>query len=74
MTRLESNLEILRRLETYLKTWPDMRFGQALINLDILTYTDIVSEQNDGTAVLHSVIEDPFYEEPAAMLKRMNEK
>lgn len=36
MTRLEANREILRVLSDFLEKNPDQRFGQALINLNIL--------------------------------------
>jgi len=35
MTRLEANLLILKRIETYLKKYPDLRFCQALFDLDL---------------------------------------
>lgn len=34
--RLHKNLELLRILESYLRTYPDMRFNQALSNLDMV--------------------------------------
>lgn len=34
--RLQLNLELLRILEAYLRTYEDMRFSQALINLGLV--------------------------------------
>lgn len=34
--RLKVNITILRLLEEYLRHYPDMRFGQALVNLNIV--------------------------------------
>jgi hypothetical protein len=34
--RLKDNITILRLLEEYLRHYPDMRFGQALVNLNIV--------------------------------------
>jgi hypothetical protein len=41
---------------------PDLRFGQALIDLKVLKTVDVANVP---------VVEDPFYEEPEVMLKRM---
>ena len=37
MSRLESNLELLKILEEYIQNHPDIRFHQALWNLRITT-------------------------------------
>lgn len=34
--RLQLNLELLRILEAYIRTYEDMRFSQALINLGLV--------------------------------------
>lgn len=53
MTRLEINLLILERLTEYIKNNPDMRFGQALVVLDIL----------DNSFIGKDAVNNIFYEE-----------
>lgn len=51
--RLESNLEILKLLETFLKDNPDMRFCQALWCLDIIRHNhDNFSQESTKTLEL----------------------
>jgi hypothetical protein len=60
--RQECNKQLIEILSNYLESYPDMRFGQALVNLKILkTRTD----------VNHFEIVDPFNEEPVDMLNRV---
>jgi hypothetical protein len=58
--RLAHNLSILAMLKTYLEMYPDMRFGQALVNMDV-----ILLEPELGVAI------DPFYDESSATRERM---
>ena len=51
MTRQKANHAIMAQLKAYLDTFPDMRFGQALMNLGIIT-------QDQG-----GLVNDPFYTE-----------
>jgi hypothetical protein len=62
MTRLEANLALLEHLRAYLLACPDLRFGQALVNLDVLK----LKRYGDDL-----VAEDPYYEEPQSMLYRV---
>jgi hypothetical protein len=60
--RKSYNERILKELKDYLERYPDIRFGQALINLNILEMTD----DNDKPQ-----IKDPFNEEPITIYNRM---
>lgn len=57
--RYKFNMEILDILRQYLTTYKDIRFSQALYNLNII---------NDNT------LDYFFYEEPKHILRRMKEK
>ena len=63
--RLEANREILRRLQAYLEADPDMRFSQALRNLQIV-------DEVDGPDAVYW--DNEFYVESSAILKRMDNK
>lgn len=63
MNRLEANIEILIKLLKLVKKHPDLRFGQILVNADIIK---LVPSDNKLLA------EDPFYEEPEVILNRMS--
>lgn len=65
--RLESNKKLLELLEEYLNSNPDIRFIQALWNLDIIDRQVI-----DACGFETSFIVDRFYEEPKETLKRIN--
>ena len=56
------NQAILSRLKFLVNKYPDMRFGQLLINCDIIQYTN-----EPG----FPVVEDPFNEESKAIWERM---
>lgn len=62
MTRLEYNNLILDKLTQYLHKYPDIRFGQALVNLNIVKFNKYGS------------VDDPFYEESKVTFERMIEK
>lgn len=59
--RKQDNAAILAVLTQYLADNPDMRFSQALSNLDI-----VQQYNSDGTAW-----KDEYYLEPGEILKRM---
>jgi hypothetical protein len=60
--RKSYNERILKELKDYLERYPDIRFGQALINLNILEMTD----DNEKPQ-----IKDPFNDEPITIYNRM---
>ena len=60
--RIQCNQEILRKLSEYLSKYPDMRFSQALLNLNIVS---------DAYHHCDSYWADEFYIEPEEVLKRM---
>lgn len=57
--RQESNRLILNKLSEYVEKYPDIRFGQLLVNLKILQYN------NDGTMM------DPWNDESIDILRRI---
>lgn len=61
MTRQETNKEILKILEDYINKYPDWRFGQILVNSNVVT----VIHTSKGT-----VCDDPFYEESKVTLEK----
>lgn len=61
--RQKVNLQILNKLHDYFLAYPDIRFGQALANLNIIEY--------DRTKLTPEVI-DPFFEESADILEKVN--
>lgn len=61
--RQEANLRLLEIIQDYLEKYPSLRFGQVLVNLNIL-------EPTDNTAV----VKDPYYDEPMAMLDRIKQE
>jgi hypothetical protein len=62
MNRQDYNRVILQLIADKIMMEPDLRFGQILINLKVLKTVN---------AANIPVVEDPFYEEPKVMLKRM---
>ena len=60
--RQEANLQILNKLRDYFLAHPDIRFGQALSNLNIIEY--------DRTKLTPEVI-DPFFEESIDTLEKI---
>ena len=61
--RQSSNLQILNKLHDYFLEFPDIRFGQALANLNIIEY--------DKSKLTPEVI-DPFFEESVDTLEKVN--
>lgn len=62
MTRQEANFQILNMLGTIIGKYPDIRFGQALVNLDIIQ----LARLSNGDMVA----KDPFYEESEVTCQR----
>jgi len=69
MSRIQYNREIVRKISAYLEAYPDIRFGQALVNLNIVKQTII--EGTEG--ITHVKTLDPFYEESSDTLKGMKD-
>ena len=65
MSRLLYNKAIIDKLSELIDKFPEQRFGQLLVNSDIIQYkTDIsVDKQRE--------VMDPFYEESELTWKRM---
>ncbi len=67
--RQTSNLLILTILSDYLKKYPDIRFSQALLNLNIVKQLDVQPRHpNDWPDQRWA---DEFYLEPEDLLKRI---
>ena len=62
MERQKYNKLILETLSKLVEKYPDLRFGQILVNCNIIVY------KNDYDKVVPI---DPFYEEPEITWKRM---
>lgn len=63
--RQDANLDILTIIEEAVMKYPDLRFGQILVNLDIIEYElcgDI------------PITKDPFNEESVITLNRIKKK
>lgn len=60
--RKRYNERILNELKDYLETYPDIRFGQALINLNIVEMNNDINNPN---------IKDPYNDEPITIYNRM---
>lgn len=63
--RQEANVEILQMLGEAVMKYPDLRFGQILVNLGIIQY------QRDPASFDIIGIKDPFNEESVVTLNRM---
>lgn len=66
MTRLEANLKIVQILTAYLKQYPDLRFGQALSNLNIATHLRHSVKSESGS--VDERHDDIFFKESTATL------
>lgn len=62
MSRKQANRAILLELYNLIEKYPDLRFGQILVDCDIIRY-DIT---DNGVEVI-----DPFYEESELTLNRI---
>lgn len=63
--RQDANMEILDILKKYFTEYPDIRFSQALANLQIIQYTNTLAEGG------HMEVIDPFNEESTDILERI---
>ena len=64
--RQNANIEILQMIGDAMMKYPDLRFGQILVNLGIIEY-----ERNTYDETL--ITKDPFNEESVVTLNRMKE-
>ena len=64
MNRQEYNRKIISKLTELVEKYPDLRFGQLLVNADIIIYKNDYDEM---------AIENPFYEESELTWKRMRD-
>ena len=62
MERQKYNRKIISKLTELVEKYPDLRFGQILVNADIITYKNDYDEM---------VPRDPYYEEPEVTLERI---
>jgi hypothetical protein len=62
------NTAIVRKLQELVEEYPDLRFGQILVNCDIIKYEPSVLCDGQREDLL---IIDPFNEEPKIMWERM---
>lgn len=69
MSRRKANMRLLTQLTAYLVQHPDVRFGQALVNLGIVVYGPDFKADADGR--LPAL--DPFHEEPDVTLARVHQ-
>lgn len=67
LKRLRANMELVSRLETYLKNNPDIRFSQALQNLGIVKTTRPVNVESTWVEW-----QNEFYKEPSEVLERVH--
>jgi hypothetical protein len=68
MTRQEYNLLIVEKLRELICKYPDLRFGQILVNSEVIQLEEVLLEGERQT-VLKGI--DPFYEEPEFTWERM---
>ena len=68
MERQKYNKLILETLSKLVKKHPDLRFGQILVNCDIIKYEPSVLCDGQREDIL---VIDPFNEEPKITWKRM---
>lgn len=62
MNRKEYNLLIVDKLKELIDKYPNLRFGQILVDAEIITYKNNYNEM---------VVEDPFNEESEITWKRI---
>lgn len=62
--RVAYNKLIMKRLQSYLKKFPDIRFTQALHNLDIIV-------MNPASKTGTVSVKDTYYEEPVVVHERV---
>ena len=65
MSRLLYNKAIINKLSELIDKFPEQRFGQLLVNSDIIQYEPDISVDEQRKVI------DPFYEESELTWKRM---
>ena len=65
MSRLLYNKAIINKLSELIDKFPEQRFGQLLVNSDIIQYEPNISVDRQRKVI------DPFYEESELTWKRM---
>ena len=68
MNRLMFNRAIINKLSELVESYPDFRFGQLLVNCDIIQYKPSVLVDGQYEDILTI---DPFYEESESVWERM---
>ena len=68
MNRLMFNRAIINKLSELVERYPDFRFGQLLVNCDIIQYKPSVLLDGQYEDILTI---DPFYEESEYIWERM---
>lgn len=68
MNRLMFNRAIINKLSELVESYPDFRFGQLLVNCDIIQYKPSVLVDGQYEDILTI---DPFYEESEYVWERM---
>ena len=68
MNRLMFNRAIINKLSELVESYPDFRFGQLLVNCDIIQYKPSVLVGGQYEDILTI---DPFYEESEYIWERM---
>jgi len=68
MERQKYNKLILERLSKLVEKHPNLRFGQILVNAEVIQLEEVLLEGERQT-VLKGI--DPFYEEPEFTWERM---
>ena len=64
MERQKYNKLILETLSKLIEKYPNLRFGQILVNSDIIQFT----KDDKGFPL---AVKDPYFEEPEVMWERM---
>lgn len=67
-----TNMYIMERLKEYLDKNSTIRFGQALVNLDIVSYRRVNGELDSRGGKFHVL--DPFYDKPDHTLEKMKRR
>ena len=68
MSRKQTNRAILLELYNLIEKYPDLRFGQILVDCEIIKYEPSVLCEGQREDIL---VIDPFYEESEITLNRM---
>ena len=70
MERQKYNRKIISKLTELIEKYPDLRFGQLLVDCDIIQYEKNVLTDGDREDILTV---DPFYEESEIIWQRMKD-